>query len=54
MRYCHSLVVYLLYQHLWGKSKGKIILSLSVSVHPTVPQKQIPMIWAWGNYFPAL
>ena len=41
-------------ENLRGKSKGEFVLSFSESVHPIVPQKKIPMNWAWGIFFTAL
>ena len=47
----HSLAVV---ENLRGKCKGEFVLSFSESVHPIVPQKKIPIDWAWGIFFTAL
>ena len=51
MHLMYSLAVV---ENLRGKCKGEFVLSFSESVHPIVPQKKIPIDWAWGIFFTAL
>jgi len=48
---CTSLAVV---ENLREKSKEEFVYSFSESVHPIMPQKKIPMNWAWGIFFTAL